>query len=146
MARGDDVRVTTTSSSTVSSASSSSAASLSFITATTPTRRAKVNESWMASRRARAPAGLCAASTSTVGLRRTISSRPGESTRRQPGPQHVDVERLLATAEERLDRRDRHRGVLRLVRAVQRQEEVGVLGGQAAQRDLLPTHGHVTRR
>ena len=45
--------------------------------------------------------------------------------------------RLLAPAHERLDGGDGDRGVLRLVGAVQREEEVGVLAGQPAQRDLL---------
>ena len=64
---------------------------------------------------------------------------------RQPGPQHVDVEGLLAPTEEGLDRRNRHGRVLRLVGAEQREEQVGVLAGEAAQRDQLPTDGHVAR-
>src|SRR5690606_26488715 len=47
---------------------------------TTPTRRWKVNDSRTASAMAATPAGLWAASTSTVGLRRTTSRRPGEVT------------------------------------------------------------------
>ena len=38
-----------------------------------------------------------------------------------------------------------HGRVLGLVGAVQRQEQVGVLRSEAAQRDLLPTDGHVAR-
>ena len=45
-----------------------------------PERLVNVKASSSAERSARIPAGLCAASTSTVGDRRTISSRPGEVT------------------------------------------------------------------
>ncbi len=137
--------MTTTSSSTGSSASSSSAASLSFITATTPTSRAKVNESWIGVAQGPRPRRVVRGVDEHGGAAAHDLEPPRGVDGCQPGPHHVDVERLLATAEERLDRRDRHGRVLRLVGAVQRQEEIGVLRGQAAQRDLLPTDGHVAR-
>ena len=75
------------------------------------------------------PAGLCAASTSTVGLRRTRSSRPGELTAANAArTDSCSIGPVAATgAEERLDRGQRGHGVVRLVRAEQRQEDLLVL-------------------
>ena len=67
-------------------------------TATRPTSRVKRER---LVHRARpptwAPAGLCAASTHTVGLRRTTSSRPGESIVGDRGADDVASSRSLAT-------------------------------------------------
>ena len=51
--------------------------SLSALTASTATRVPKPNASVTAAMLAAMPAGLCAESTITTGLRRTTSSRPG---------------------------------------------------------------------
>ena len=59
-------------------------ASLSAITATTPISGVKPNASVIAAAAARAPCGLCAASSTTVGERRTTSSRPGNRTWANP--------------------------------------------------------------
>ena len=147
IARGDDDRVTTISSSIGSSASRMPSASLSASTPTTPTSRVKVNASCTASARTAAPAGLCAASTRTVGLRRTTSSRPGESTPANAGPDDV-AGRAGAAApsrtEERLDRGQRAGGVVRLVRAVQREEHVLVACRPSPRRrDQLAADGDV---
>jgi hypothetical protein len=64
-----------------------------------------------------------------------ISSRPGEVVRANASHQ-VGVEHLVA--EEGLDRGQRGGGVLRLVRAVERQEDLVVLRVQAAQGHHLP--------
>ena len=103
----------------------------------------KSKDSLIASTVAAMPAGLCAASTSTVGLVRTRSSRPGERTAANAartvscsiGPVRG------AGAEERLDRGQRGDGVLRLVGAEQRQEDLLVLAAQALQPHLLPADG-----
>ena len=109
-------------------------ASLSLSTATTATSETKWNSSRIAEASACAPAGLCAASTRIVGALRSTSSRPGEPTRPNASPDRVGVDRHPATAEERLDRRHRHRRVLCLVRAVQRQEELLVRPGRGPAR------------
>ena len=116
-------------------------ASLSATIPTSPTSRVKVKASSRAATSDRAPCGLWAASTSTVGERRTISRRPGEVIAATGGREHVGVERLLAAADEGLDGRDGGGEVARLVGAVQREEEVGVLPGEAAEADLLATEG-----
>ena len=113
--------------------------SLSAITATTPTSRRNANSSCSAATVAAIPCGLCAASSRIVGAVRTRSSRPGELTPREAVPDRVDVELPLgAGAEERLDRGQRQRGVLRLVRAVQRQEDLVVHAAEPLQRQHLP--------
>ena len=63
-----------------SKASSTPSASLSPITPITPISGEKVKESSIAAAVAAAPWGLWAASSTIVGLRRMISSRPGEVT------------------------------------------------------------------
>ena len=63
-----------------SSATSRPSASLSPITPSTPISGSKVKESSRAAPTASAPWGLWAASSTTVGLRRTTSSRAGEVT------------------------------------------------------------------
>src|SRR5215468_10183965 len=82
--RGEEFAVTTMSLSTGSSSPSTPATSLSSLTATTPISRAKLNDSVSAAMVAAIPAGLCPASTITVGLRRTTSSLPGELTLANP--------------------------------------------------------------
>ena len=84
---------------------------------------AGANSSASASRSACAPATLCAPSSSTSGCRPTISSRPGERTRVNASYDRVGFERR---ADERLRGRERDRRVVALVRAVQRDEHVGV--------------------
>ena len=84
----------------------------------------------------------------TVGALRIRSSRPGLVDGGETGPHGVDVELTLRTgAEERLDRRQRHGRVVRLMFAVQRQEDVGVHPAEALQlqhlsadRDLTAQH------
>src|SRR3954454_15436603 len=80
IARGEVFWVTTSSAQMSSSAASMPATSLPRTTPTTPTSRVKSKDSRTASTVAATPAGLWAASTSTVGLVRTRSSRPGEET------------------------------------------------------------------
>ena len=80
------------------------------------------------------PCGLCAASSRMVGELRTRSSRPGELVGGEALPDGLDVELPRAPgAEERLDGGERHRRVLRLVRAVQRKEHVVVHAAEALQ-------------
>ena len=74
-----------------------------------------------------------------VGLRRTISSRPGEVDLGEGFAHDLVGERVVA-ADERLDRRQRRRGVLRLVCAVEREEQLVVLPPQAAEADRLAAH------
>src|SRR5690606_21808321 len=76
-ARGEELRVMTTSSTTGSSAPRMPDASLSPSTPTTATSLRKENSELSVSASARAPCGLCAASTSTAGADRTRSNRPG---------------------------------------------------------------------
>src|SRR5689334_6808901 len=76
--RLEELAVTTSSVTTGSSWSRIAGTSLSSLTARMPIRPVKLNASVSASRLAAIPAGLCAESTMTVGLRRTTSSRPGE--------------------------------------------------------------------
>ncbi len=70
----------TTSAKIGSNASSSPRTFLSPLAPTTPISRLKSKASPTASAVTRAPAGLCAASSTTVGDRRTTSMRPGEET------------------------------------------------------------------
>lgn len=79
-ARSELFWVTTSSAHTSSSAASIPVTSLPRTAPTTPTRRVKSKDSRIASTVAVMPAGLCAASMSTLGLVRTRSSRPGERT------------------------------------------------------------------
>src|SRR5664280_1156248 len=78
--RSRDRAVPTTVCSTGSSAAKTPATSLSASMPTTPTSRSKANASTKVATSAAAPAGLCAASSTTVGLVRTVSSRPGDTT------------------------------------------------------------------
>jgi hypothetical protein len=116
-----------------------------------------VNASVTAATSASAPAGLCAASRSTTGLRRTTSSRPGEDACAK-APRTTSASSSMPPTNG-LDRGQRDGGVLRLVCAVQRQEDLGVLGGETLQRqaadrprpargndgELLPSHRHHAR-
>src|SRR5918996_4862122 len=79
--RGDEFSVATTRSTTGSSSLRMPSTSLSRSTATTPTRLPNVNSSVTVSAKACAPAGLCAASSSTGVPRRNTSRRPGDPTR-----------------------------------------------------------------
>ncbi len=72
--------MTTTSAKTGSKASSSPRTFLSPLAPTTPMSRLNWKASPTASAATLAPAGLCAASRTTVGERRTTSIRPGEAT------------------------------------------------------------------
>src|SRR5215831_8059686 len=72
-----ELRVTTRPAAAGSSCSSIPVTSLSALTASTATRVPKPNASVTASTLTAMPAGLCAESTITTGLRRTTSSRPG---------------------------------------------------------------------
>ena len=64
---------------------------------------------------------------------------PGELAVGEALADHLDVELpVRARAEERLDRGERHRRVLRLVRAVQRQEDLVVHAAEALQGEHLP--------
>ena len=91
------------------------------------------------------PCGLCAASSRIVG----DGTDPLQPSRRVGGgePFAHDLGVELAGgrpgAEERLHRGQRDRGVLRLVRAVQRQEDLVVHAAQALQREHLATDGEL---
>src|SRR3984885_5037891 len=76
--RGEELAVTTSSETTGSSASRIAGTSLSSLTARMAIRSVAANASSRAATVAAIPAGLCAASTIVTGLRRTISSRPGD--------------------------------------------------------------------
>src|ERR1022692_56323 len=76
--RGEEFAVTTTAAATGSSWSKIPATSLSALTASTAITSPKPNDSVSAWTEASIPPGLCAESIRTSGLRRTISSRPGE--------------------------------------------------------------------
>src|SRR6266702_352186 len=76
--RAEELPVATTAAAAGSSSPSMPATSLSALTARTAITSAGPNDSASAPAVAAIPAGLCAASTSTTGLRLTISSRPGE--------------------------------------------------------------------
>ena len=110
---------------------------------TTPTSRVKSKDSRIAATVAAIPAGLCEASTSTVGR----GAHPLQPARRADGGErrahHLDVHRPGGRpgAEERLDRGQRGDRVLRLVRAEQRQEDLLVLPAQALQPQLLAADG-----
>ena len=80
MERGVEFWVHTRCSRYGSKAASRPSWSLSSITPITPTSGLNENESSSAAAAASAPCGLCAASSRIVGLRRMISSRPGEVT------------------------------------------------------------------
>ena len=120
--------MTTTWVSAGSNASSSPRTSLSAITPITPTSGLRSKASSSVATTAAAPCGLCAASSSTVGDRRTTSSRPGTVTAAKPVARDVGVEPL--EPEERLHRGEREAGVRGLVGPVQRDEDVldGPLG------------------
>ena len=108
----------------------------------TPTSRAKVNESGIA-RAAPGPGRVVGGVDEHRGAAAHDLEPPGRVDRGQPGAQHLDVEAPARPPEERLDRRDGHGRVLRLVGAVQREEQVGVLGREPAHGDLLPPEGDV---
>jgi hypothetical protein len=78
------------------------------------------------------PAGLCAPSTTIIGLREMSSMRPGIR-----AFANVDVTRLLAesSTEERFGRDDGRRGVHALVDAVQRDQDSRRTREGRAQRD-----------
>ena len=115
-------------------------ASLSPSTATTATRRRKSNASDSACTVAVMPCGLCAASSRIVGAERTASSRPGERTAANAARTSSTSSGPVAApdAEERLDRGERDDRVLRLVRAVQRQEHLVVRAAETLDRQHLP--------
>ena len=134
--------MTTTSSSTGSSSESIPVTSLSRSTATTPTSRRNENDSSSAATDAAIPCGLCAAST----IRSALPGRPPAGRASSPGkrlPDHLDVDRPGGAAgpEEHLDRGQRDGRVLRVVRSVQRQEQLVVRPGQPLQAQHLPADG-----
>ena len=126
-----------------SSAASMPETSLPRTQPTTPTSRVKSNDSRTASTVAAMPAGLWAASSSTVGDVRTRSSRPGRADGGERGAHGLLLDRAggRTRAEERLDGRQRGDGVLRLVGPEQRQEDLLVLPAQALQAHLLAADG-----
>ena len=76
----------------------------------------------------------------TVGALRIRSSRPGLVDGGETGPHRLHVELTLrAGTEERLDRRQGQRRVVRLMFAVQRQVHIGVHPAQTLQLQHLPT-------
>ena len=82
-----------------------------------------------------APCGLCAASTMHASARcRRAAGDRARSTVASPSSTTSSVSGCAAAAEERLDGGDRDGGVLRLVRAVERQEQVVVAAGAARAR------------
>ena len=124
-----------------SNAASTPSWSLSAITPITPISGANWNESSSAAAVASAPCGLCAASSTIVGLRRTTSSRPGDVASANAARTSASSSGVLA--DERLDRGQRDDGVLGLVGAVQRQEHLVVPRAQPLQGHHLATHrGH----
>ena len=105
------------------------------------------NSSSSAVRSAAAPATLCAPSSSTSGCRPTTSSRPGERTDANPSATTVVGS---GAADERLRRRERDRGVVGLMPAVQREVDIGIarfgrreIDDATAERELLREHGEV---
>ena len=62
---------------------------------------------------------------------------PGRRRHREPVADYVHVQSLLPAAEERFDRGQRHRCVVRLMCAVQRQHDLVVLPAEPAQRQQL---------
>ena len=83
----------------------------------------------------------------TVGALRIRSSRPGLVDGGEAGPHGVDVELTVgAGAEERLDRGQRDDGVVRLMLAVQRQEDLGVHPAEALQLEQLSADGDLPAR
>ena len=131
--------VQTTCASTGSKAPSRPSWSLSAITPRTPISGSNANESPIASTTASAPCGLWAASSTIVGLRRITSSRPGEVDLRERLTHDLGVQSVVAT-DERLDRGQCERGVLGLVRAVERQEHLVVRRAEPLQRQHLAAH------
>ena len=130
-ARGLGARVhTTCCASATPSASSISCGSFSRSRPTTSVRGPDANSSSSAASSACAPATLCAPSSSSSGCRPTTSSRPGE---RDAGERLRDDVRRDALAEEALRRGEREHRVVRLVRAVQREEELVVGPGRRQQ-------------
>ena len=85
--------------------------------------------------------GLWAASTMMVGAVRTTSSRPGDVTEAKASCRISGVERLFAAAKEGLQGGHGDGGVLGLVRAVQRHQEVLVAAGDALDGDHLAADG-----
>ncbi len=96
--RGEELRVTTSSASTGSSWSRTPATSLSAAMASTPASRVKPNDSVIVSTVAAIPAGLCEASSRTVGPVRATSSHPARRTWRSHAHQRR-VELPLVAAE-----------------------------------------------
>ena len=116
-------------------------ASLSARTPITKVHSSKSKYSVSASRSADAPCGLCAASTSTVGSMPMSWRRPGRRDASEPLDHDILSERAGAVAQERFDRGDRHRGVLRLVVAVQRQVDALVPACTPADVEQLAADG-----
>ena len=90
----------------------------------------------MASAETRMPSGLWAASTMMVGAVRTTSSRPGEVTEAKASCR-ISASSAFSAAEERLQGGNGDGGVLGLVRAVQRHQQVLVAAGDALDGDHL---------
>ena len=116
---------------------------MSLRTATTPTSLVKVNASWSPSRRATRAGRVVRGVDEDGGAAPHDLEASGRRGRGEAGAQHLDVELLLTAADERLDRGDGHGDVLRHVRAVEGQEEVGIGRGEPAHGDGLATDGDV---
>ena len=144
-ARGDPLWVTTTESNTGSSAARMPSTSLSAMHAEHPDQESEVEFAGQRLRQ-RGRAGRI--------VRGVDEHRRGAAHALQPagagdggetGPDRVDVELTLrAGAEERLDRRQGHHRVVRLVFAVQRQVDVGVHPAKALQLQHLPADRDLT--
>ena len=99
----------------------------------------KVKESSIARRGRRRPVGVVGGVEHDGGAAPDDLQPAGRGDLGEGRAHQVRVERLLAG--EGLDGRQRHGGVLRLVGAVQRQEDVVVPAAQALEREHLPADG-----
>ena len=133
--------VANTCAATGASSATMPAASLSARTPSTTPHSSKSNDSRSAVASARAPCGLWAASTSTVGLDADELQPPGRGRLRESLGEDVAGDRLASAADERLDGGDREGGVEALVAAVERQILVVVGAGETPHRDQLPADG-----
>ena len=117
------------------------AASLSAKMPTRPTSLVNVKASLQRGPERAHAGGLWAASTSTVGDRRTISSRPGDVTSANPAAATSRSRRCSPPPRKASTAARAVASVARLVLAVQREEDVGVLPRDPAQRQLLAAEG-----
>jgi hypothetical protein len=104
----------------------------------TPISGEKVKESSRATTVAAAPWGLWAASSTIVGERRMISRRPGEVTSAKASLT-TSASNASSPPTNASTRGEGERSVLRLVGAVERDEDVLVAAAQALEADHLAT-------